>query len=714
MIKKPPVFSLLVVVFIFLLVSAAARTSGQAGIQSRASHAERLWQTSGHADASAEAFTHWDEDGAVEQACAKCHSTPGFQDFIADGAVDSTAPLGTTVECEVCHTDPGNGIVRDHDSVTFPSGRTAENLGPEAMCMECHQGRASTLDVEQAIAGAAADDDDTVSPALRFINIHYYAAAANQFGTLAKGGYEYTGRSYDARFSHVTGYNACTTCHSPHSLEVDLNACATCHSGIDDPRDIRYFGSFVDYDGDGDLEEGMAYEIAGLTDHLYAAIRSYSVDVLGYPIVYDSHAYPYFFLDVNNNGSADPEEANYGNRYTYFSNRLLKAAYNYQVALKDPAGFAHGGKYLIQIVYDSLEDLNRALPSPMDISGLSRVDEGHFDGSAEAFRHWDEDGEVEEACARCHSAVGLAHYLETGEEKAAEIANGMLCTTCHTSPPRLRASGPVMFPSGVEEDMGDSSNLCLNCHQGRASKFSVWSALAAGEGPYRFINIHYYPTAAVLFGSEVSGGYEYGNRAYVGQKQYANHLGNFDTCVECHMASKSKSRIDEPATDRQHNVQAPDPASCVPCHGQDVSQPSPGADPARFTFTGIRPGSIPDYDGDGIRSESLKDEINGLEDTLYEWIKRYGLKIGKPIVYDSHAYPYFFNDLNGNGEVDPGEAIYPNLYLFDARLLKAAYNYQMSRKEPNGFVHNSRYIAQLLVDSIVDLGGKKIDYAWRF
>ena len=38
--------------------------------------------------------------------------------------------------------------------------------------------------------------------------------------------------------------------------------------------------------------------------------------------------------------------------------RLLKAAYNYQVVSKDPGGYTHGGKYLIQLMHDSIYDLN--------------------------------------------------------------------------------------------------------------------------------------------------------------------------------------------------------------------------------------------------------------------------------------------------------------------------------------------------------------------
>jgi hypothetical protein len=75
------------------------------------------------------------------------------------------------------------------------------------------------------------------------------------------------------------------------------------------------------------------------------------------PIIYDSHSYPYFFVDTDGKGEVDAGEANYGNRYNAWTPRLLRAAYNYQYAHKDPGGFAHNGKYVIQVLYDSLEDI---------------------------------------------------------------------------------------------------------------------------------------------------------------------------------------------------------------------------------------------------------------------------------------------------------------------------------------------------------------------
>jgi len=718
MIKKPQIIAILLVIGVGVFFAANSQFAGQeVSTQSKASHAEMLWRTSGHAHSEAEAFVHWDEDGEISTRCAKCHSTQGYNEFITTGSVSTAVPAGPGIEnnisCDACHTNPELGIVHDHTSVTFPSGAVVEEMGPEAMCMECHQGRASKKSVDDDIAEAGVDDD-TVSSDLGFINIHYYAAATSQFGTVVKGGYEYAGQTYDARFSHVTGYNACITCHNPHSLQVDLFRCNTCHTGITDPRDIRFYGSFVDYDGDGDMEEGIFYEIEDLKAKLYKAIKQYAKNTVLMPIVYDSHTYPYFFNDTNGNGTPDADETNYGNQYKSFTPRLLRAVYNYQVSLKDPNAFAHGGKYMIQLLYDSIQDLNSKFIVPVDMTGTSRGDEGHFDGSSEAWRHWDEDEyEVSGSCARCHSADGLAYYLENGENIETHAANGMLCTTCHTSPPAVRSSPSVTFPSGVVRNLGDNSNLCMTCHQGRESMDSIMSKINSSDPPWGFTNIHYFPAAAIFYGGEVKGGFQFKDKTYAGRKFYPNHMGLFDTCVECHMGTNSPHKPYD-MTGEMHNVHKPNPEDCVYCHGQDVSQPNPGSDPAKFKFSGIRPATTPDYDADGNKKESVESEIKGLEDALYAEIQAFAADRGMPIVYDSHAYPYFFHDTNGNGTVDPGEGIYPNKYNFmQARLLKASYNYQVSKKEPHGFIHNSRYIAQILVDSIEHLGGSVSKYTWR-
>jgi len=608
-------------------------------------------------------------------------------------------------------------------------------------------------------------NDDTPSSKLRFINIHYFAAAASQFGTVVKGGYEYAGKEYDARFSHIPGYNACIVCHNSHSLEIDIQDCNTCHIGVKNTRDIRYIGSFEDYDGDGNITEGMYYEIEHLKGYLLDTMQAYARTVTKAPIAYDPNTNPYYFNDLNNNGQVDSNEATSANAYNKFSNRLLRAAYNYQVSVKEPCGYVHNGKYMIELIYDSIADLNTQLaasggsaalrrPTGIQSAGaartglrdrglafkgtsfldqnasstssgselesanlahgaLQRTDEGHFDGSSMAFRDWDDTGTVPATCAKCHSALGLPTLLATGAIKTGmPSANGFLCSTCHTVPPLTYPAGPVKFPSGAVLDLHDQSNLCANCHQGRASKNTIDAAIAAGPGPYGFTNIHYFAAAASFFGSEAHGGYEFAGKSYVGRNIFTNHMGLFTDCVECHFSTKSPNRKHDDSDAHFHNA-APSPEDCVPCHGQDIAQPHPGGDPANFEFEGIRPAQTPDYDADGNVKESLQSELLGLNDKLYAVIQAYAAGIGTPVIYDPNTYPYWFKDLNGNGIGDPNELVSSNGYRFTAPLLRAAYNLHFSVKEPCAYIHNPRYFAQLLVDSIGHLGGDVSPFTWR-
>jgi hypothetical protein len=670
-----------------------------------------LWEGSGHADTTSPAFNHWNSDvpPEVPAACARCHSTPGFIDYVPDLVVSSSVPIGTVIDCTACHEDQSSGLARNIPSVEFPSGATIDGLGPSSLCAACHQGRASTLSVDVMIA-AAGVGVDTTSSSLRFVNVHYTAAAATQFGTLVTGGYQYSGKLYDARFTHGDMNNDCMACHDQHSLAVDLTACSQCHQRVIDTWNIRAYGSFVDYDGDGDTDEGIYYEVEGVRARLFEGIRLYASAIALAPIGHHSTLSPHFFYDTNNDGAITRAEADYANRYRSFTPRLLRAAYNYHFSVKDGGGYAHGGKYIIELLYDSLLDLNVRLGGMVSMSGMHRVDEGHFDGSLEAFRHWDADPEVPAACARCHTPAGLPYFVENDADVDQEQSNGLVCSTCHTTDGGTHNVATVEFPSGVVADLGDSSNLCLTCHQGRASKSVIDAFIASGPGPYDFVNPHYAAEAAVFFGSDVHGGYEYPAKVYAGRKPFANHMGRYDNCVECHKATNTLRGVRVPS---DHNTRTPNPEDCLYCHGADIAQPFPGADPERFRFYGIRPATTPDYDADGNSSEGIRNEIWSLQAGLYAQMQAYGFAIGSPLVYSGNTYPYFFRDNNGNGLVDPGEAIVANRYRFNARLLKAGYNYQLSQKAPAGYIHNSLYIAQLLVDSIGDLGGNVAPYTWR-
>lgn len=329
------------------------------------------WAASPHARMNDEPFNHWNAEGEVPVPCARCHSTPGFLDYIgADGTppgLDGPAPVGTVISCVACHND----VTIHMDSVTFPSGLTVDKAGDDARCMTCHQGRESTISVNEKLAGA---EPDTVSEELRFINIHYRAAGATRYGTEAKGAYEYDGLAYRGFYLHDEEASRCADCHQQHTVKVMVTTCARCHEtppigGIADLENIRK-DSKVDFDGDGDVEEGIALEIATLEEALYRAIQDYALTIGGQAIVYDAHSHPYFFNDKNDNGKVDPGEAVFPNAYKTWTPRLLKAAYNYQYALKDPGAYTHNPLYVIQTLYDSLQDLGTEVD--VDMAGMTR------------------------------------------------------------------------------------------------------------------------------------------------------------------------------------------------------------------------------------------------------------------------------------------------------------------------------------------------------
>ena len=673
---------------------------------------QEAWAGSAHADSTAEAFNHWNDATAnptgVPAACAKCHTSTGIVDYINGAPVDVAVP-GGVITCTTCHNDATVALT----TVTFPGtadapGATITGLGPEARCMTCHSGRESKITVDAAIAGM---DLDTVSADLGFKNIHYFAAAATLYGTEAKGGYEYDGQIYDAKFTHTEGIDTCITCHDQHSLQIRIDTCKQCHENVatvDDLKNARMMGSLEDYDGDGNTTEGIYYEIQGLQALTLQAIQAYAKDVAGASIAYSPDAYPYFFADDNANGTVDEGEK----KYASWTPRLLKAAYNYQLSIKDPGAFAHGGKYVIELLYDSTTDLNTKLATPVDLSSAHRNDAAHFAGDTMPFRDWDDTGMVPAGCSKCHSASGLPQFIANGGTlilKGSTLnitgivsnpsANGFMCSTCHDEAnwPNRYTVASVTFPSGKVVSFGgkdadgkwvaDDNNLCITCHQGRESTASL-NAYLAGKDPttvdpkISFKNVHYLAAGATLFGNDVQGAYQYDGKEYLGQNLHGG-MGPTN-CLGCHDTHSGEIKID----------------TCATCH-QGVTDPGD-----------IRFGTdTTDWDGDGNTTESVEEEINTLRDALFAQIQAVATANGAPLAYSADSYPYFFIDTNANGTVDADEATSANKYVsWTPDLLKAAYNYQYSIKDPGVFAHNPKYIMQILIDSIASIGGNVSTY----
>jgi hypothetical protein len=322
---------------------------------------------SGHADKESPAFTHWDNDvpPVISSMCAKCHSTAGFLEFLGEdgsrpGSVFQDVSVGNVITCSVCHNLSAHTI----DQVIFHSGAQFNPFGSEATCLTCHQTRQSGIGLQLALVRL---DSDLISPELNFISPHYNFAASTQLGGLAGSGFEYPDREYAGYFAHAYGAETCTDCHNKHSLQVDPQLCSACHTNVVDYQD---FGAIrvqtADYDGDSDTQEGIRAEIEGLQQLLLNAMREYAVEITTTPIIWGDQ-FPYFFIDVNNNGIIDAAEMNFANQYNAWTPRLIRAAYNFQFSKKDPGGYVHNSRYVLQLLHDSIYDL-------ADSSGIPILD----------------------------------------------------------------------------------------------------------------------------------------------------------------------------------------------------------------------------------------------------------------------------------------------------------------------------------------------------
>ncbi len=678
-------------------------------------------------------------------------------------------PVGTTVNCDACHND----VTAHLTEVTFPSGQTITGLGDESRCMLCHQGRESTVSVEKKISDAYTSNkittDDTVSSSVGFINVHYFAAAGSLYGREAETAYEYadpaktglpvdpvTGltprRAYDRKFAHVASKDVCFECHDQHSLKVRVTECATCHvnangdpivsaapttteeyeAAIDNLHQVRMAGTINDFDGDGNTTEGVYAELTGLEDVLLAAIRAYAntpktdgngADVPATPIAYSPAAYPYFFVDSNDNGVVDAGETT---GYTAWTARLLRAAYDYQYAQKDPGAFAHNAKYLIEVLYDAIADLDSVVAVP-GFGNLVRNDSGHFDTSAEVYRHWDEDTDhlVDPSCSRCHSVEGFLFRVKYGIDQTipAALSSGMTCESCHetgtsfsplngqTPARRYVASVVFTYPStatstqignvtiqnGAEGTAAqDDSYLCMTCHQGRESTLTVDAANASPVSTFTlsFRNVHYLSAGATQYGNRAAVAYQYTGKTYAPPWNHGVAYGGAypqpadekARCQFCHLQ------------EGDHSFEPKVTQTCQECHGS-------------VTIDELTPADRPEDNWDSDPDTKPKAEVAVFAARLLAAIQSYCAAAADDampptgasyVAYSGAAYPYFFKDTNKNGVVDAGET---TAMKFDSKTLRATYNYQYSQKEPGAWAHNNKYIVQVLYDSIEDLGG---------
>jgi hypothetical protein len=325
----------------------------------------------GHFNREGKAFHYWDKEKEIPAVCSRCHAATGVAEYLKESKNSPSPHVKNGYACTNCHADMLSYARHTAAKVTFPSGITVDSGHNDSnLCMTCHQGRESTASVNKAIAGLDLDKPDEK---LAFVHVHYFPAGATRYGTEAKVGYEYAGKSYAGRFAHMPAVATCTGCHEPHGGAVTVARCGGCHLGIESLADLPNIrmSSTGDFDGNG-AEEGIAREVANLHRELYAAVQQYARTVSGSSIAFTPEAFPYWYKDSNGNGRIDPEEVRPDNKYPAYTPRLIQATFNYTFVLRDTGAAYHNGRYALQLLYDSLESLAASGKAGVNMSGKLR------------------------------------------------------------------------------------------------------------------------------------------------------------------------------------------------------------------------------------------------------------------------------------------------------------------------------------------------------
>ena len=321
------------------------------------------------------------------------------------------------------------------------------------------------------------------------------------------------------------------------------------------------------------------------------------------------------------------------------------------------------------------------------------------------------------ACFKCHNGLTSIAYLTSTEgTPLAPVVFGdatVTCITCHnphadaagrTSNLRtpvvmtkynaggLQFSGNVFLDNTPVPDVAGDATICIFCHQGRESGFTLFRRrLAAGATVTgNFLNEHYLGTGGMLWGRNA---YEYGNKLYgdVAAHQQTN-------CTGCHMNHSGRNDLGGHSWHMFSEVDgAFNNASCntASCHSGRV----PATRTAFFDFRDTVFDPTNDYDGDAAAG-GIAREINGLSLQLRDLLQSNG------VFYNDLAYPYFFTDATFT----------VGFTAWTRPKLKAAFNLQyvikglpsspvsqIGQPNPSAAAHNYRYNIQLLRDSYDDL-----------
>ena len=348
---------------------------------------------------------NWDQSTGTGNrvACQRCHTSTGAANFMNNPAgyvaannnfshlsgwtAATGSPQNELLYCWGCHSNAGNGALRTPGAITetYTAGTTGDpativtypDVAGSNVCMSCHLGRE---------IGEVIKNDQHATGVRDFINSHYLAAGGTLFGTT---GYEYAGLSYDnpSFFKHDkigstaaagTGTNGpCVGCHmtSPNKHQftnvtreagtitaITSTACVTCHTG----------------------EFALTAQKLADEEHEYIAALEAAKAALAGKGMYFSNNSPYFFTAPYVVGGTNTKFTNWAGVYGFAGWKdTMGAAFNTNLLVHDPGGYAHNRIYVKRLIWDAVDfiydgvinsDVNATIDAQVTAGRLSAAD----------------------------------------------------------------------------------------------------------------------------------------------------------------------------------------------------------------------------------------------------------------------------------------------------------------------------------------------------
>jgi hypothetical protein len=310
------------------------------------------WKNSRHAVATRT------PSGPTRINCVRCHTAPGFKQFIEHAGDTNTYATNTVYEaitCAACH-DPHDASnphqLRSANIYTLPEGTTVTNVGLGGLCMECHHSRNGSASNNIANyqlgkptwAGGSSFGvhDSTAGDVVEGVNAITYGkvipsgAHSYSVSNVCVGCHMQSVVSTDPAFTKAGGHtfsmNYTVVTNNVTNVVDKVDVCVKCHGPITEFNMVR-----KDYNGDGVIE-GIQTEVEHLLDRLSTML-------------------PGTNYVANGNYVADGKVKTSLSVKTNWPVKFLNAAWNWQLVDVEGSHGIHNAPFVIGVLKASIADL---------------------------------------------------------------------------------------------------------------------------------------------------------------------------------------------------------------------------------------------------------------------------------------------------------------------------------------------------------------------